>query len=76
MLPRILSLRQKLLLTFLSLWLLTVVIATLAAYWFSGNAALAAMAAAAIPGAVNDNTRTLLGKIEALEDAAKTLGTK
>lgn len=39
MLPRILSLRQKLLLTFLSLWLLTVVIATLAAYWFSGNAA-------------------------------------
>ena len=37
--PRILSLRQKLLLTFLSLWLLTVVIATLAAYWFSGNAA-------------------------------------
>ncbi len=38
-LPKIFSIQKKLLLTFLALWLLTVVIATFAAYWFSGKAA-------------------------------------
>jgi len=36
---KILSLQKKLLLTFLTLWFFTVVIATWAAYWFSGSAA-------------------------------------
>lgn len=45
-------------------------------FWFSGNAALAAMAAAAIPGAVNDHSRAMLEKIEGLETAAKTIEVK
>ena len=36
---KVFSLKKKLLVTFLLLWLMTVVIATLAAYWFSGSAA-------------------------------------
>lgn len=36
---KVLSLKKKLLVTFLLLWLMTVVIATLAAYWLSGTAA-------------------------------------
>jgi two-component system, OmpR family, sensor histidine kinase TctE len=36
---RVFSLRRKLIMTFLGLWLISVVLSTLAAYWFSGQAA-------------------------------------
>jgi hypothetical protein len=46
-----------------------------AAYWFTGNPVVAAMAAGAVCGSVNDNTKALLTKVEALEDAARPLVT-
>jgi hypothetical protein len=40
-------------------------------YWFTGNASLALASISIVPGTVNDQTASVLAKVEALEDAAR-----
>ena len=46
-------------------------LASAVAYWFTGSTALAAGAAAAVLGGVNDQTRDLLVRMETMEDAIR-----
>lgn len=45
-------------------------------YWITGSETVAAVAASVVLGTVSDNTKALLLKIEALEDAVKSAKVK